>query len=99
MKIVALLIAVLVCASAIGAQSASQQSQIRSEILKVMNDQADAWNRGDIDTFMKGYWNSENLRFVSGDTVTRGWQPTLDRYKRNYSSREKMGTLTFSDLT
>ena len=99
MKIVALVVTVLVCSIAIGAQSANQQSQIKSEILKVMNAQADAWNRGDIDGFMKGYWNSANLRFVSGDAVTRGWQPTLDRYKRNYSSREKMGTLTFSDLT
>jgi len=99
MKIAALVVTVLACSIAIGAQSANQQSQIKSEILKVMNAQADAWNRGDIDGFMKGYWNSENLRFVSGDAVTRGWQPTLDRYKRNYSSREKMGTLTFTDLT
>ena len=45
-----------------------------------------------------GYWNSDKLVFVSGDRVTRGWQPTLDNYKRNYNSRAMMGTLTFSDL-
>lgn len=99
MKLVAVLVTVFVYALTINAQSASQQSQIKSEILKVMNDQTEAWNRGDVDSFMKGYWNSEKLTFVSGDTVTRGWQPTLDRYKRNYNSREKMGTLTFTDLT
>ena len=63
-----------------------------------MNDQVAAWNRGDIDGFMRGYWNSDDLIFVSGDNVTRGWRPTLERYKRSYDSRAKMGTLAFSDL-
>jgi ketosteroid isomerase-like protein len=36
--------------------------------------------------------------FVSGDTVTRGWQTVLDRYRKGYDTREKMGTLLFSDL-
>ncbi len=68
------------------------------EIRKVMTDQAAAWNRGDIVAFMQGYWNSPQLVFVSGTNVTRGWQPTVDRYKKSYDSREKMGSLTFSDL-
>lgn len=76
----------------------AQTSKIESDIRAVMNDQVAAWNRGDIDGFMRGYWNSPKLTFVSGASVTRGWQPTLDRYKKNYDSREKMGTLTFSDL-
>ena len=68
------------------------------EIRKVMDDQMAAWNRGDIDEFMAGYWRSEKLVFVSGDNVTRGWQPTLDHYKKSYDTRAKMGTLTFSGL-
>ena len=75
-----------------------QTSKIESNIRAVMNDQVAAWNRGDIDGFMRGYWNSEKLTFVSGANVTRGWQPTLDRYKKNYDSRAKMGTLAFSDM-
>jgi ketosteroid isomerase-like protein len=75
-----------------------QTSRIESGIRAVMNEQVAAWNRGDIDGFMRGYWNSEKLTFVSGTNVTRGWQPTLDRYKKNYDSKSKMGTLTFSDL-
>lgn len=63
-----------------------------------MTDQAAAWNRGDLEAFMFGYWRSDKLAFVSGDRVTRGWQQTLDNYKRSYGTREKMGTLTFSDL-
>ena len=41
--------------------------------------------------------NSEKLVFVSS-RVTRGWQPTLDNYKKSYPNRAAMGTLTFSDL-
>ncbi|MEP6944894.1 MAG: DUF4440 domain-containing protein [Acidobacteriota bacterium] len=74
------------------------QSGAELAIQKVMSDQAAAWNRGDIDGFMAGYWRSEKLTFISGTDVTRGWQPTLDRYKKSYDSRAKMGTLSFSDL-
>lgn len=78
-------------------QSEAQKSRIETDILAVMNDQVTAWNRGDIDAFMRGYWNSDKLVFASGDNVTRGWQPTLDRYKKTYATRAAMGTLTFSD--
>jgi len=78
--------------------SYAQSSKIESAIRKVMDDQAAAWNRGDIDAFMEGYWRSDKLTFVSGTDVTRGWQPTLDRYKKRYDTRAKMGTLTFSEL-
>lgn len=72
--------------------------KIGDEIKAVMNAQVAAWNAGDIDSFMRGYWNSPELVFVSGASVTKGWQPTLDRYKVRYDSRAKMGTLLFSDL-
>ena len=80
------------------------------QIRAVIRAQQEAWNRGDIDGFMNGYargnrqsgWDrqsgSDSTTFVSEDTVTRGWQTVRDRYKKKYSDREKMGTLTFSDL-
>ena len=64
----------------------------------VLDAQRDAWNRGDVESYMDGYARSDETIFVSGDNVTRGWQTVLDRYKKNYNTREKMGTLTFSDL-
>jgi uncharacterized protein (TIGR02246 family) len=64
----------------------------------VLDAQTAAWNRGDIEGFMDGYARSDDITFVSGDSFTRGWQIVHDRYKKNYDSREKMGTLTFSDL-
>src|SRR5687768_15852056 len=80
------------------AVSLSQSSTAETAIRKVMDDQALAWNRGDVEGFMQGYWRSEKLVFVSGGKATRGWQQTLDNYKKNYDSRAKMGTLAFSDL-
>ena len=76
----------------------AQKPQAVADILGVMDAQVAAWNRGDVDGFMKGYWNSEKLVFVSGDNVTRGWQQTLDRYKKNYDSKEKMGKLEFREV-
>jgi beta-aspartyl-peptidase (threonine type) len=67
-------------------------------IRAVLDAQVAAWNRGDIEGFMDGYWRSGETVFVSGDTVTHGWQTVLDRYKKGYDTREKMGTLMFSDL-
>jgi len=89
---------VSVFASVNFAQSGKQKTKFADEIKSVMAAQTAAWNRGDIEGFMQGYRNSPELIFVSGANVTKGWQPTLDRYKKNYDSREKMGTLRFSDL-
>jgi len=68
------------------------------EIRAVLSAQVDAWNRGDIDAFMIGYWRSPETRFASGGTITRGWDVVRDRYKARYTTREAMGTLEFSEL-
>jgi uncharacterized protein (TIGR02246 family) len=78
-------------------RSRSEQRSI-SAIRAVLDAQRDAWNRGDIEGYMDGYERSKDTVFVSGDSVTRGWQTVLERYKKNYDTREKMGVLTFSDL-
>jgi len=78
-------------------QSDSQKAKIADDIRAVMNKQAVDWNRGDIPAFMEGYWKSEQLTFVSS-RVTKGWQQTLDNYKKSYPDQSAMGTLTFSDL-
>ena len=68
-------------------------------IRAVFQSQADAWNHHDLDLFMSGYWHSPDLTFFSGTTETKGWEPTLDRYRRSYQSEgHAMGTLSFSDL-
>jgi uncharacterized protein (TIGR02246 family) len=68
-------------------------------IRQVLDDQVVAWNKGDLEGFMAGYWKSEELTFQSGKDLTRGWQETLERYKKKYQSEGKeMGKLAFSDV-
>lgn len=93
MKKALLLVVVLFSTAAIYAQKPE------AEIRRIMNEQAAAWNRADIEAFMAiGYWKSDKLKFVSGDKVTLGWQQTLDNYKKTYGTGAMMGKLTFSDL-
>src|SRR2546423_1260949 len=71
----------------------------KAEVQKVLDDQATAWNKGDLRGFMAGYWQSEELTFFSAGTKTQGWQATLERYQKRYQGEgREMGQLTFSDL-
>jgi len=90
------LVAAILGSTSLAAQPS--RPDITLEISAVLKMQQDAWNRGDIDAFMNGYSRSDETLFVSGDDVTRGWQKVLDRYKKKYSDRAKMGSLVFSNL-
>lgn len=72
--------------------------QAHPEIAVVLDDQVAAWNRGDLDGFMAGYWKSDELTFETTNGVTKGWQAVLERYQKRYATREQMGTLQFRDL-
>ena len=81
------------------AATAPAESPATASIRRILQIQAEAWNRGDIDAFMQTYAQVPDLRFASGGSVTYGWQPTLERYRQRYPDRAAMGTLTFSELT
>ncbi|MCL4523353.1 MAG: nuclear transport factor 2 family protein [Acidobacteria bacterium] len=75
-----------------------QPTRAESEIRAVLEAQVAAWNRGDIEGFMAGYWKSEKTTFLSSSGVSRGWQALLERYKRGYPDKKTMGTLAFSEI-
>jgi uncharacterized protein (TIGR02246 family) len=77
---------------------ASSSGKAAVDIHAVMDAQQAAWNRGDLEGFMQGYARSGQTTFVSGDTVTRGWQKVLDRYKKKYANADQMGQLRFSGV-
>ena len=93
-------ILLLVSAMVVQTQTPAKPKEAKTvaAVRAVLDAQRDAWNRGDIEGYMDGYERSDQTVFVSGDNVTRGWQTVLDRYKKTYNTREKMGTLSFSDL-
>ena len=95
----AVLVVGLCSAVAISCSAQTSRGDASSNAIRaVLETQAAAWNRGDIEGYMNGYDRSPNTEFVGGDSITRGWQEVLDRYQKRYDTREKMGTLTFSDL-
>lgn len=72
----------------------------RRAVHAVLTEQDAAWNRGDLDAFMTGYWKSPEMTFYSGGEVRHGWDEALARYRQRYQGEGKeMGKLTFSDLT
>jgi uncharacterized protein (TIGR02246 family) len=89
------LVAAQACASVHeGGDGAATAAAVRA----VLDAQVAAWNRGDIEGYMDGYERAETTTFVSGDAVTRGWQTVLERYKKSYDTREKMGALEFTEI-
>ena len=72
------------------------QSKDELSIRQILDNQTAAWNRGDIDGFMKGYWENDSLMFIGKSGVTYGWSNTLKNYKKNYPDTATMGKLTFT---
>lgn len=89
-RVIIPIIAFLLCHTVL----ASDEAEIRT----VLANQQAAWNRGDIDGYLKGYWQSPQLRFAAGAEVTYGYAETAARYRQRYDSKAKMGELKFELL-
>jgi uncharacterized protein (TIGR02246 family) len=74
------------------------QSKDEKAIRQLLNEQTLAWNQGDIDRFMKTYWENDSLMFIGKSGVTYGWTNTLNNYKKNYPDTAAMGKLSFDIL-
>jgi beta-aspartyl-peptidase (threonine type) len=83
--------------SSLGVPSDGREAD-QQAIKAVLEAQQSAWNRGDVDAFLVGYWHSSELTFSGSSGVARGWDGVLARYKKNYPDRAAMGQLDFSDL-
>lgn len=79
-------------------RQAENRAPDSAAITAVLNTQVAAWNRGDVDAFLEGYWRSPEVSFGGASGFTKGWEGVRDRYKKNYADRAAMGTLDFSAL-
>ncbi|HEV3374315.1 MAG TPA: nuclear transport factor 2 family protein [Candidatus Acidoferrum sp.] len=87
------------CFPAAGQNAPPDKNQIdRAAITGVLRAQQGAWNRGDVEAFLQGYWRSPELTFSGTGGIARGWDAVLARYKEHYPDRSAMGKLEFSDL-
>ena len=84
---------VLISVTVFGQQDSLEQD---SEAIRAMLiAQKEAWNNYDIVSFMDGYWKSDDLTFYGSGGIIKGWEATLERYKKSYPSKEHFGTLNF----
>jgi ketosteroid isomerase-like protein len=74
------------------------QSNDESAIRQALNEQIEAWNQGDIERFMKTYWDNDSLMFIGKSGIQYGWNNTLSNYKKNYPDTIAMGKLSFKIL-
>lgn len=88
------------CVMVLGLPAAADDAVApKAAIANLLADQVVAWNRGDLEGFMAGYWKSPELTFSSGKDRTKGWQATIERYRKSYQAEGKeMGKLTFSEI-
>jgi|SRR6516165_1261738 beta-aspartyl-peptidase (threonine type) len=88
---------VLAAAGSLEARAQAAPNTTEAAIRSLLQQQVDAWNRHDLEGFMAGYWKSPELTFFSGGAETKGWEPTLERYRRSYQAEGKeMGKLEMS---
>ncbi|UCD20231.1 MAG: DUF4440 domain-containing protein [candidate division WOR-3 bacterium] len=79
--------------------SAGEFDTIEKEIRDTVTSQVDRWNKGDLDGFMRYYWNSRDFTFQSGNNRTQGWQTLYDKYQKKYfADGGERGILTFTDI-
>jgi len=78
-----------------GCSAKFDQATEERSIRKVLHDQEVAWNAGNIEAFMEGYWKSDSLMFI-GSAITHGWDSTIAGYRKKYPDTETMGKLDFT---
>ena len=96
MKYLLTICMILFAATSSSAQAPKEKD--KEAILAIMAAQEACWNKGELECFMKGYWESEDLKFIGKSGITYGYDGTLERYKKSYPDKAAMGTLTFTIL-
>lgn len=86
-------------ASTIAGCQSADPNQEAEKILKLMKDQEECWNNGDLECFMTGYWKSDKLVFIGKSGPKYGWKTTLENYQKSYPDSRAMGQLTFEILS
>ena len=85
------MVLILVILSMHGYGQSKNETQIREQLKK----QTESWNQGNIEAFMETYWKSDSLLFIGSSGINRGWQNTLNNYKKGYPDTVAMGKLAF----
>ncbi len=69
------------------------QNKDEKAIRQMLSAQVVEWNKGNIDGYMKGYWENDSLLFIGSKGPRYGYETTLKRYKEAYPDTAHMGKL------
>ena len=85
------------CCCLSGCMSTKMEAEnAKTKTKDVLDGQVIAWNKGDLNGYMQGYWKSDSLEFIGRNGVTYGWEKTLQNYQRSYPNAEAMGQLALT---
>ena len=102
MKSKFLLVLVTSCLSIACSQQSKPKFDAKVEevaIRAVISAEQIAWNNGDIDAFMGGFWKSDSLQFISARGLSLGWEATRENYIKGFPERSSMGTVSYEILS
>lgn len=74
---------------------AQTEDKDKKEILAVLKDQRIAWSKDDMEGYMEAYWKNDSLKFYGPNGITRGWDNTLEKYRRSYPDKDHTGILSY----
>lgn len=100
LKVLAVIVTLGMSCTVLGQQTPEKTGSLAQAqaITNLLNRQVADWNRGDIPSFMAGYWQSKYTEFIGDSGIFQGWDDVLKRYQKSYPNRARMGRLTFSGL-
>jgi ketosteroid isomerase-like protein len=75
------------------------QESFEQAARRILQQQEQDWNSGNIDAFMESYWKSDSLLFVGKNGPVYGYAATLANYHKNYPDTLAMGKLQFNLLS
>ncbi|MEY4333693.1 MAG: hypothetical protein RLZZ196_2436 [Bacteroidota bacterium] len=90
---------ILLLACIIISLTSKAQTNDEKIIRNMLADQISFWNKGDIPSFMKGYWENDSLVFIGKNGPTYGYNNTLRNYQKNYPNKDYMGVLNFDIIS
>ena len=74
------------------------KGKAEQEVVKALEGQIEAWNKGDLETAMTFYWNSPEMLWVSKGGVERGYQEVLEAFRADFTDSSNMGVYSYKPL-
>ena len=91
MKTLLKFIVLILCCTSLQAQTENEK-----QIDRVLDEQLAAWNAGNIEGFMQGYWKNDSVMYIGKTGITYGYNNILQKYKKGFPDKNLMGKLSFN---